>query len=89
MDEWGKIIVSGDFVWIGECYCGVERVINEWKNIEIYKDIFLEKKGINELIILNNYILGVVGILGELDEVCKFIKFVCLIVFLLIEELNI
>lgn len=65
MDERGKIIASGDSARIGERHRGAERAINERKNIEIYKDTSLEKKGTNEPIILNDHILGVVGISGE------------------------
>ena len=72
MDERGKIIASGDSARIGERHRGAERAINERKNIEIYKDTSLEKKGTNEPIILNDHILGVVGISGEPDEVRKF-----------------
>ena len=64
MDERGKIIASGDSARIGERHRGAERAINERKNIEIYKDTSLEKKGTNEPIILNDHILGVVGISG-------------------------
>ncbi|EGO8919241.1 carbohydrate diacid regulator [Enterococcus faecalis] len=88
MDERGKIIASGDSARIGERHRGAERAINERKNIEIYKDTSLEKKGTNELIILNDHILGVVGISGEPDEVRKFTKLVRSIVLLLTEELN-
>ena len=88
MDERGKIIASGDSARIGERHRGAERAINERKNIEIYKDTSLEKKGTNEPIILNNHILGVVGISGEPDEVRKFTKLVRSIVLLLTEELN-
>lgn len=53
------------------------RKSHQWtKNIEIYKDTSLEKKGTNEPIILNDHILGVVGISGEPDEVRKFTKLV-------------
>jgi len=51
MDERGKIIASGDSARIGERHRGAERAINERKNIEIYKDTSLEKKGTNEPII--------------------------------------
>ena len=88
MDERGKIIASGDSARIGERHRGAERAINERKNIEIYKDTSLEKKGTNEPIILNDHILGVVGISGEPDEVRKFTKLVRSIVLLLTEELN-
>ena len=47
MDERGKIIASGDSARIGERHRGAERAINERKNIEIYKDTSLEKKGTN------------------------------------------
>ncbi len=64
-----------------------KRAINERKNIQIYKDTSLEKKG-TKTVILNNHILGVVGISGEPDKVRKFTKLVRSIVLLLTEELN-
>ncbi|MGT2934188.1 CdaR family transcriptional regulator [Streptococcus catagoni] len=88
MDETGKIIASGDSDRIGERHRGAERAICERKNIEIYKDTSLEKKGTNEPIIIDGQVLGVVGISGDPEEVCKFTKLVRSIVILQTEELN-
>lgn len=43
------------------------------------------KFGVNEFIIIEDNIIGVIGIIGLFDEVRRFSKFVCVIVVLLIE----
>ena len=88
MDEQGKIIGSGDSERIGDIHEGAKRVIENKHIIEIYKDDEKVKAGVNEPIIFNNEIIGVIGITGNPNEVSKFSKLVCVTATLLIEQIK-
>lgn len=86
MDENGIIIGSGDYKRIGNLHEGAKKVIKEKQIIRIYEDESKMKPGVNEPILFDDKIIGVIGITGNPDEVEKFSKLVCVTANLLIEQ---
>ena len=86
MDEHGVIVGSGDISRIGTIHEGAVRAINKKHIIEIYEDSSSMKPGVNEPIIINNKLIGVIGITGNPNEVRPFSKLVRVAATLLIEQ---
>lgn len=86
MDENGFIVGSGDLRRIGTLHEGAREAIHNRKANEVYEDSSGMKPGVNEPIIINNTVLGVVGITGHPDEVRPFSKLVRVTTILLIEQ---
>ncbi|WP_312887283.1 CdaR family transcriptional regulator [Clostridium lacusfryxellense] len=86
MDENGIIIGSGDVNRIGNIHEGARIAINDQLRNEIHENGEKIKSGINEPIIINDKIIGVIGITGNTDEVIKFSKLVRVTAVLLIEQ---
>ena len=89
MDESGVIVGSGDIARIGTIHEGAVRAINKKHIIEIYEDSSGMKPGVNEPIIINDKLIGVIGITGNPDEVRPFSKLVRVAATLLIEQCKI
>lgn len=89
MDENGIIIGSGDNERIGNIHEGAKKAIDSKHIIEIYEDNEKMKPGVNEPIIFNDEIIGVIGITGHPDEVIRFSKLVRVTAVLLIEQIKI
>lgn len=87
MDENGIIIGSGDVDRIGNIHEGAKRAIDSKHIIEVYEDNEKMKPGVNEPIIFNNEIIGVIGITGHPNEVIRFSKLVSVTAVLLIEQI--
>lgn len=86
MNEEGVIIGSGDSSRIGNIHGGaVEAIRKKALNI-IYDERKGVKPGVNEPIIIDGKVIGVIGITGYSDEVKKFIKLVRVTAVLLIEQ---
>jgi carbohydrate diacid regulator len=88
MDENGVIIGSGDVKRIGNIHEGARKAIainNQLIN-EIHENGEKIKPGVNEPIIINDKIIGVIGITGNPEEVIKFSKLVRVTAVLLIEQ---
>lgn len=86
MDENGCIIGSGDLRRIGTLHEGAREAIQNRQAYAVYEDGSGMKRGVNEPIIINNTVLGVVGITGHPDEVGPFSKLVRVATILLIEQ---
>ncbi|MBT2657152.1 helix-turn-helix domain-containing protein [Bacillus sp. ISL-18] len=86
MDEKGLIIGSGDKKRIGILHKGATKVIATKSINEIYTEGDGMKPGVNEPIIVNGEIIGVIGITGDPDEVRPFSKLVGATAKLLIEQ---
>ncbi len=86
MDENGVIIGSGDIRRIGTIHEGAVKAINKKHIIEIYEESTSVKPGVNEPIIINDKLIGVIGITGNPDEVRPFSKLVRVAATLLIEQ---
>ncbi|MEH7116728.1 sugar diacid recognition domain-containing protein [Neobacillus vireti] len=86
MDEKGLIIGSGDKKRIGTLHKGASKVIATKSINEIYTEGDGMKPGINEPIVINSEIIGVIGITGHPDEVRPFSKLVGATAKLLIEQ---
>lgn len=86
MDEKGVIIGSGDSSRIGHIHEGAIKSIQSENIVEIYEDNEKMKPGVNEPIIINNNLIGVIGITGNPDEVRRFSKLVRVTAVLLIEQ---
>ena len=86
MDENGFIVGSGDLRRIGTLHEGARVAIQNRQVYEVYEDGSGMKPGVNEPIIINNSVLGVVGITGHPDEVRPFSKLVRVTTILLIEQ---
>lgn len=86
MDENGFIVGSGDLRRIGTLHEGAREAIQSRQGYEVYEDGSGMKPGVNEPIIINNKVLGVVGITGHPDEVRPFSKLVRVTTILLIEQ---
>ncbi|WP_091233669.1 CdaR family transcriptional regulator [Fontibacillus panacisegetis] len=86
MDENGIIIGSGDSSRIGTLHEGAKSVIQTKTINEIYKQSGGVKPGVNEPIIMDGMVIGVVGITGQPDEVRPFSKLVRATAVLLIEQ---
>lgn len=85
MDENGVIIGSGDISRIGNIHEGAKKAIENKFINEVYEEDKM-KPGVNEPIIINGNVMGVIGITGNPDEVRKFSKLVCVTANLLIEQ---
>ncbi|MND93993.1 Carbohydrate diacid regulator [compost metagenome] len=86
MDENGIIIGSGDSSRIGTLHEGAKSVIQTKTINEIYEQSGGVKPGVNEPIIMDGKVIGVVGITGQPDEVRPFSKLVRATAVLLIEQ---
>lgn len=89
MDESGVIIGSGDSGRIGTIHEGAQKAIDSEVVIEVYKEEDRMKPGVNEPIIIDGKIIGVIGITGHPDEVRRFSKLVRVTAALLIEQAEI
>lgn len=89
MDENGVIIGSGDIKRIGNIHEGAKKAIENKIINEVYEDEAKMKAGVNEPIIINEKVIGVIGITGNPDEVRRFSKLVCVTAILLIEQAKI
>ncbi|ADZ21878.1 carbohydrate diacid regulator [Clostridium acetobutylicum] len=86
MNEEGIIIGSGDLSRIGNLHEGALEAIKEKSLNVIYSEKNSVKPGVNEPIIIDGKVIGVIGITGYSDEVKKFIKLVRVTAVLLIEQ---
>lgn len=86
MDENGIIIGSGDIERIGNIHEGARKAINTQYVNEVYSEDERMKPGVNEPIIVNGEVIGVIGITGHPDEVRRFSKLVSVTAVLLIEQ---
>ncbi|MBD7912773.1 CdaR family transcriptional regulator [Clostridium cibarium] len=86
MDENGVIIGSGDIKRIGNIHEGAKKAIDKQHVNEVYEEKGRMKPGVNEPIIIDNNIIGVIGITGNPDEVMRFSKLVRVTAVLLIEQ---
>ncbi|WP_160689714.1 sugar diacid recognition domain-containing protein [Clostridium sp. C2-6-12] len=86
MDEKGIIIGSGDIKRIGHYHKGARKAINTQQINEVYEENEKMKPGVNEPIIVNGEVIGVIGITGHPDEVRRFSKLVRVTAVLLIEQ---
>lgn len=86
MDEKGVIIGSGDIKRIGNIHEGAIKAIENQLINEVYEENERMKPGVNEPIIFNEKVIGVIGITGHPDEVRRFSKLVRVTAVLLIEQ---
>jgi len=86
MDENGVIIGSGDIKRIGNIHEGAMKAIENQLINEVYEEEGRMKPGVNEPIIFNEKVIGVIGITGHPDEVRRFSKLVSVTAVLLIEQ---
>ncbi|MBC2582056.1 sugar diacid recognition domain-containing protein [Clostridium sp. DJ247] len=86
MDENGVIIGSGDIKRIGDIHEGAKKAIENRLINEVYDEKEGMRPGVNEPIIINEKIIGVIGITGYPDEVRRFSKLVRVTAVLLIEQ---
>ncbi|WP_310910134.1 CdaR family transcriptional regulator [Clostridium estertheticum] len=87
MDENGVIIGSGDIKRIGNVHEGAKKAIDNQFINEVYEEEDGGMKpGVNEPIIVDENIIGVIGITGHPDEVRRFSKLVRVTAALLIEQ---
>lgn len=86
MDENGIIIGSGDIKRIGNIHEGAVKAIENQLINEVYEEEGRMKPGVNEPIIFNEKVIGVIGITGHPDEVRRFSKLVRVTAVLLIEQ---
>ncbi|AQR93584.1 MULTISPECIES: CdaR family transcriptional regulator [Clostridium] len=89
MDENGVIIGSGDINRIGNIHEGAKNAINNKHINQVYAEDEKMKPGVNEPIIFNEEVIGVIGITGHPDEVRRFSKLVRVTAVLLIEQAKI
>lgn len=86
MDENGIIIGSGDVKRIGDIHEGAKKAIESRVINEVYDNKEGMRPGVNEPIIINDKVIGVIGITGYPDEVRRFSKLVRVTAVLLIEQ---
>ncbi|WP_234414263.1 CdaR family transcriptional regulator [Paenibacillus sp. CAA11] len=86
MDENGIIVGSGDLSRIGTLHEGARIAIQSGQVNEVYEDGIGMKPGINEPIIVNKQVIGVVGITGHPDAIRPFSRLVRVTTVLLIEQ---
>ena len=86
MNENGIIVGSGDLSRIGDIHEGAVEAIRKKSLNVIYDESESVKPGVNEPIIIDGKVIGVIGITGYSDEVKKFIKLVRVTAVLLIEQ---
>jgi carbohydrate diacid regulator len=86
MDERGVILGSGDPARIGTLHEGARKAIATGAINEVYNEGDGMRPGVNEPILMNGSIIGVVGITGHPDEVRPFSKLLKVTVVLLIEQ---
>ena len=89
MDENGVIIGSGDIKRIGGIHEGARKAIESQFINEVYDEKEGMRPGVNEPIIINGKVIGVIGITGYPDEVRRFSKLVRVTAVLLIEQARI
>lgn len=89
MDENGIIIGSGDVNRIGTVHEAARKAIYDKHISETYHEGHGMKPGVNEPIVYNGEIIGVIGITGYPDEVRPFSKLVRVTAKLLIDQENI
>ncbi|MBP2642631.1 MAG: transcriptional regulator [Firmicutes bacterium] len=86
MDEKGIIIGSGEVNRIGDVHEGARKAVEDCLLNEIYQEGAGVKPGVNEPIIFEGNVIGVIGITGDPDEVRRFSKLVRVTAVLLIEQ---
>lgn len=86
MNEKGIIIGSGDHKRVGALHEGAVEAIRKKQMIEIYEKGKGSRHGVNEPILINGEVIGVVGITGEPEEIHPFSKLVRVTTILLIEQ---
>lgn len=86
ISEKGIIIASGDKKRIGKKHHVAVQAILEERRIDLFEDTKTEKWGVNDLIVFDNNIIGVIGITGNPEEVEPFINLVKTIILLLMKE---
>ena len=86
MNKDGVIIGSGEIERIGNVHEGAKKAIDEKSINEVFNEQDGMKQGVNEPIIINDDVIGVIGITGDLEEVRKFSKLVSATAVLLIEQ---
>lgn len=86
MDENGIIVGSGDPRRVGTLHEGARIAIQSEQVFEVYEDGSGMKPGVNEPIIIEGKVIGVVGITGHPDVVRPFSKLVRVTTILLIEQ---
>ncbi|WP_054956850.1 CdaR family transcriptional regulator [Paenibacillus dakarensis] len=86
MDEKGIIIGSGESKRIGTFHTGALKAIHSGQINEVYEAGGGMKPGVNEPIVMDGRVIGVVGITGHPDEVRPFSKLLKVTVVLLIEQ---
>jgi len=86
MDENGVIIGSGDINRIGNVHEGAIKAIDSQLINEVYEEDRRMRPGVNEPIIINESVVGVIGITGHPDEVRRFSRLVRVTAVLLIEQ---
>ncbi|QXM05137.1 CdaR family transcriptional regulator [Crassaminicella indica] len=86
MNEKGMIIGSGDRNRIGKIHEGAVKAIEKKQMIEVHKLGKGAKLGVNEPILINGEVVGVVGLTGDPEEVRPFSKLVRVTAALLIEQ---
>ncbi|WP_099222732.1 CdaR family transcriptional regulator [Listeria costaricensis] len=86
MDEFGRIIASGDDRRLGELHAGALEAIRLGERVDIHENQPTVRKGTNLPIRLDDQIVGVVGITGEPEQVAPFCQIVSTMVVLLTEE---
>ncbi|MDS0525721.1 helix-turn-helix domain-containing protein [Clostridium sp. SHJSY1] len=89
MDENGVIIGSGDRNRVGNIHEGAIKAIGNQAINEVYEEEGRMKLGVNEPIIINGEIIGVIGITGHPRDVRRFSKLVRVTAVLLIEQAKI
>lgn len=89
MDENGVIIGSGDISRIGNVHEGAKKAIDSQLINEVYEEEERMKPGVNEPIIVNENVIGVIGITGHPDEVRRFSRLVRVTAVLLIDQAKI
>lgn len=86
MNKDGVIIGSGQIDRIGNIHEGAKKAIDKKYTNEVFNEEEGMKQGVNEPIIINDNVIGVIGITGDLEEVRKFSKLVSATAILLIEQ---
>lgn len=89
MDEMGVIIGSGDRSRIGNIHEGARKAIDNQAVNEVYEEEERMKLGVNEPIIIDGKVIGVIGITGHPEDVRRFSKLVRITAMLLIEQAKI
>lgn len=86
MDENGIIMGSGDPARIGTLHTGAQKAIQTGRIYEVYEAGGGMKPGVNEPIVVDDEVIGVVGITGHPDGVRPLSNLLQVTVVLLIEQ---